>query len=114
MLFRLQDRLLRHLHPLRPAAMPLLWLGIASFPALIGLAALRPETDTNTLFIGWVGGLTVLLFAILISLSRPEAAPKSGLGNRLKRVWEALVFWGWLVCLLVVASLAIKIISLGG
>lgn len=111
MLFRIQDRLLRSLYPIKPAARWLLWLGILAFPALFGVAILRPETDNGTLFIGLVSGLAILLFGILVSLSRPQAAPKSGFGNRLHRFWEALVFWGWLGCLVLVLSLALKIVS---
>lgn len=114
MLFRLQDRLLRGLYPVKPAAAWLLWLGIVSFPALFGVAILRPETDNGSLFIGLVSGLGILLFGILLSLSRPQAAPKSGFGNRLNRFWEALVFWSWLGCLLLVAGLAFKIVSFNG
>ncbi|PTY37562.1 hypothetical protein BGP77_13780 [Saccharospirillum sp. MSK14-1] len=111
MLFRFQDRLLRTLYPVRPAAGWLLWLGILSFPALFAVAVFRPQTDTGLLFIGLVCGLSVVLFGILVSMSRPEAAPKQGLSNRLRRFWEGLVFWGWLACLVLVASLAMKIVS---
>lgn len=114
MLFRIQDRLLRSLFPLKPLARPLLWLGILSIPALFGVAIVRPQTTTLTLFIGLVSGLTLLLFAILVALSRAEAAPKAGLGNRLKRFWEALVFWSWVGCLLLVLGLALKIFSFSG
>ena len=111
MLFRFQDRLLRTLYPVKPAAGWLLWLGILSFPALLGVAIFQPQTDTNLLFVGLVCGMSIVLFGILVSMSRPQAAPKAGLGNRLKRFWEGLVFWGWLGCLVLVVSLALKIIS---
>lgn len=111
MLFRFQDRLLRALYPLKPLANTMLWLGVLSVPLCFGFAIFRPHTSTASLFIGFVAGLGLVLFGILVSLARPVAAPKSGLRNRLKRFWEAVVFWGWIGCLLVVVSLALKIFS---
>jgi len=111
MLFRFQDRLLRSLYPIKPAAGWLLGLGILSLPALLGIAVFRPQTETDVLFIGLVCGLGIVLFGILVSMSRAEAAPKDGLGNRLRRFWEGLVFWCWLGCLVLVISLALKIVS---
>ncbi|MFG1495785.1 hypothetical protein ABMA57_04050 [Saccharospirillum sp. HFRX-1] len=111
MLFRFQDRLLRTLYPVKPAAGWLLGLGILCFPVLLGVAVWRPQTDTGLLFIALVCGLSVVLFGILVSMSRPQAAPKAGLGNRLRRFWEGLVFWCWLGCLVLVISLALKIVS---
>lgn len=114
MLFRLQDRLLCGLYPIRRAAWPLLGLGTLSFPAMVGLAVVLPEMDADYLFIGWVTGLALVLLGILTSMSRPEALPKKGVRNHLARLWETLVFWLWLVCLAVFASLAIKILTFTG
>ncbi len=111
MLLRLQDRTLRLLHPLRALTWPALILGALSFPAMIAVAIVRPDLSGEQLFIGWVAGLGVLLLGILLSISRAEAAPKRGVRNRLNRMWETLVFWAWLVCLVAFLSLAVKLIS---
>lgn len=113
-MLRLQHQVLRLFHPLRPLAWPLLILGALSFPALIALAVAKPDLRGDQLFIGWVAGLAVLLMGILVSISRAEAPPRQGLGNQVKRIWETLVFWAWLLCLVAFLSLAVKILTFQG
>ncbi|WP_108126625.1 hypothetical protein [Saccharospirillum mangrovi] len=114
MLFRFQDRLLRVLYPMKPLANHLLWLGVVVFPLCFAFALVRPQTSTTSLFLGFVFGLGLVLFGILVSLTRPEALPNTGVRNRLKRFWEALVFWGWVGCLGTVVSLGLKVFSFAG
>lgn len=111
MLLKVQDKVLRAFHPARKLAWPLLIVGALSFPGMVLLAVVRPDLDTDLMYIGWVAGLGVLMLGILMSMSRPESLPKQGLVNRLLRIWESLVFLMWLICLVVFLSLAVKIIT---
>lgn len=114
MFFTIQDFLLRRLYPARKLAWPLLILGALTFPGMIAVAVVQPDLRAEQLFIGLVAGLGILMMGILLSISRLEPPPKQGFGNRLMRVWESLVFLGWLLCLVVFLSLAVKIITFSG
>lgn len=114
MIFKIQNFLLQKLYPARKLAWPLLVLGALAFPGMIALASVRPDLQAETLFIGWVAALGILMLGVLLSMSRSEPLPAQGLRNRLLRIWESLVFLLWLGCLVVFLSLAVKIITFSG